>query len=118
MDLAVYFYKTSSLKCPIREFLDSLSGKAARKITWVLKLIEEIDVVPKKYFKKLVPYDVWEVRIDFSGNTYRILSFIYNNSQLILTHGFIKKTQKTPKNEIEKAIAYKNEYLNNGGWKR
>jgi len=37
---------------------------------------------------------------------------------IILTHGFVKKTQKVPKNEIEKAIAYKDEFLNNGGWKR
>jgi phage-related protein len=100
------------------DFLDSLSGKASQKITWVLKLIEEINVVPEKYFKKLTPYDIWEVRADFSGNTYRILSFIHNDSRLILTHGFVKKTQKTPKNEIEKALSYKSEYLNNGGWKR
>jgi phage-related protein len=118
MGLSVNFYKTSALKCPVMDFLDSLSGKVAQKITWVLRLIEEIDVVPTKYFKKLSPYDIWEVRIDFSGNSYRILSFIYNDAQLILTHGFMKKTQKTPKNEIEKTLTYKNEYLNNGGWKR
>ena len=118
MGLSVNFYKTRTLKCPVTDFLDSLPGKTAQKITWVLKLIEEIDMVPKKYFKKLTPHDVWEVRIDFSGNTYRILSFIYNDSQLILTHGFIKKVQKTPKNEIKRALAYKTEYLSNGGWKR
>ena len=118
MGLSVNFYKTSVLKCPVMDFLDSLPGKTAQKITWVLKLIEDINVVPEKYFKKLTPYDIWEVRIDFSGNTYRILSFIYKDSKLILTHGFMKKTQKTPKNEIEKALSYKHEYLSNGGWKR
>ena len=76
MGKIVNFYKTSDLKCPVIDFLDSLTGKTARKITWVLKLIEEIDVVPKKYFKKLEAYDIWEVRIDFSGNTYRIMSFL------------------------------------------
>ena len=118
MGLSVNFYKTSDLRCPVIEFLDSLSAKEAQKITWVLRLIEEIDRAPKKYFKKLLPYDIWEVRIDFSGNTYRILSFMYNDSQLILTHGFVKKTQKVPKNEIEKALTYKSDYLDNGGWKR
>jgi len=48
--------------------------KAAQKVTWVLKLIEETQIVPKEYFKKLTPYDIWEVRISFSGNKYRILS--------------------------------------------
>jgi phage-related protein len=118
MGLFVNFYKTSALKCPVMDFLDSLPGKAAQKVTWVLNLIEEIDIVPIKYLRKLSPYDIWEVRIDFSGNTYRILSFMYNNSQLVLTHGFTKKTQKTPLNEIEKALTYKTEYLNNRGWKR
>ena len=84
MGLSVNFYKTSVLKCPVIDFLDSLPGKTVQKITWVLKLIEVIDIVPEKYFKKIIPYDIWEVRIDFSGNTYRLLSFIYNNSQLIL----------------------------------
>jgi phage-related protein len=118
MGLSVNFYKTNDLQCPVTVFLDSLPGKTAQKVAWVLKLIEEIDVIPKKYFKKLAPYDIWEVRIDFSGNTYRILSFLHNDAQLILTHGFIKKTQKTPKNEINKALSYKSEYLNNGGWNR
>jgi len=118
MGFSVNFYKTSSQKCPVTVFLDSLSGKAAQKVTWVLKLIEETPIVPKEYFKKLTPYDIWEVRVSFSGNKYRILSFIYNDSQLVLTHGFIKKTQKIPKNEIDKALAFKEEFLNNGGWKR
>ena len=118
MGFAVNFYKTSNSKCPVIDFLDSLNGKTAQKITWVLKLIEETQKVPKEYFKKLSPYDICEVRISFSGNKYRILSFLYDNSQLILTHGFIKKTQKTPKNEIDKALAYKEEFLTNGGWKR
>ena len=74
---SVNFYKTSNLKCPITEFLDSLIyGKVAQKITWVLKIIEETQIVPKEYFKKLVPYEIWEVRISFSGKKYRILSFI------------------------------------------
>jgi len=118
MGLSVNFYKSNDLRCPVIEFLDSLPAKEAQKITWVLRLIEEIDRVPSKYFKKLLPYDIWEIRIDFSGNTYRILSFIYKDARLILTHGFVKKTQKVPKNEIEKALTYKSEYMDNEGWKR
>jgi phage-related protein len=122
----VQFYKTKSLKCPVEEFLDSLPGKVAQKIAWILSLIEEIEMVPKKFFKKLNPSEIWEVRLEYDGNCYRILSFIYKRVNVILTHGFIKKTQKTPVNEIEKAINYKNEYeatdykandckVNNGG---
>jgi hypothetical protein len=49
----VTFYKKVDGKCPIRDFLDSLPVKTARKATWVLKLLEDLDVVPSTYFKKL-----------------------------------------------------------------
>jgi phage-related protein len=101
-------------KCPVEEFLDAQSGKVAQKITWVLQIIEELDRVPKKYFKKLESYNLWECRIDFAGNTYRILGFFLHGTTLLLTHGFIKKTQKTPKLEIEKALKYKDDYMTNG----
>ena len=50
----VEFYRTDVGKCPIEEFLDSLSGKQAQKIAWVLQLIEDLDVIPTAYLKKLV----------------------------------------------------------------
>jgi len=50
----VIFYRTADGKCPMREFLDSLPAKAAQKAAWVLSLIEDLDVVPSMYFKKLV----------------------------------------------------------------
>lgn len=48
----IIFYKTASGTCPIEKFLDSLSAKQSQKITWVLKLIEELPTVPARYFKK------------------------------------------------------------------
>jgi phage-related protein len=96
MKRSVRFYKTILKKCPAQEFLDSLSGKVAQKVTWVLKIIEDLDIVPEKYFKKLDSYDIWECRVGFSGNTYRILGFIHNGSNVILTNGFMKKTRKHP----------------------
>jgi phage-related protein len=108
----VNFYKTSLGKSPIIDFLDSLSGKQVQKITWVLKIIEEYKVVPKQYFKKLVNTDdIWEVRVVLSSNIFRLLGFFDGNNLVILTNGFVKKTQKTPKNEIKLAEKRKNDYL-------
>jgi hypothetical protein len=60
----VNFYRTKSGIRPIEDFLDSLSGKQAQKVVWVLRLIEELDVVSTQYLKKLVNTDdIWEVRI-------------------------------------------------------
>jgi hypothetical protein len=64
MNRTVIFYKTSSGKCPIQEFLDSLSGKVAQKVIWVLKILEDLDIIPVTYFKKLSgTEDIWECRI-------------------------------------------------------
>jgi len=108
----VNFYKNSSGKSPIKDFLDSLSGKQAQKITWVLEIIEESRIVPKQYFKKLVnTEDIWEVRVISSSNIFRLLGFFDGNNLVILTNGFAKKTQKTPKKEIKLAEKRKKDYL-------
>ena len=118
MGFSVDFYRTSGLKCPVGEFLDSLPGKTVQKITWVLKLIEEAQIVPQEYLKKLAPHDIWEVRVSFAGTKYRILAFVFKGSRLILTHIFVKKTQKAPRTEIDRALAYREDFLSNGGWER
>jgi phage-related protein len=108
----IIFYKTADGKCPIQVFLDSLPSKVARKVTWVLSLLEDLDLVPVSYFKKLVgTEEIWECRIDFGSNAYRILCFFADNSVVVLTHGFAKKSRKTPKNEIEKAESYRRDFL-------
>jgi phage-related protein len=108
----VRFYQTDDGWCPVREFIDSLSGKAAQKVVWTLSLLEELDTLPAAYFKKLINTDdIWEVRITFGSDAYRIFCFFAGNSIVVLTHGLIKKTQKTPYREIERAEAYKREYL-------
>jgi phage-related protein len=107
----VLFYRTVDGKCPVQEFLDSLPGKVAQKIVWVLRLLEELEIVPSSYFKKLVgTEEIWECRIQFGSNTYRIFCFfIYNTA--VLTHGFVKKSQRIPAHEIERAVAYRRDFL-------
>ena len=109
---AINFYRTESGTCPVEDFLDSLSGKQTQKVVWVLRLIEELDVVPRQYFQKMVNTDdIWEVRVQFGGNIFRILGFFAGSAELILTNGFIKKRQKTPRQEIALAERRKKEYL-------
>ena len=112
MGRTVVFYKTSNGKCPVRDFLDSLSAKTAQKITWVLSLIEDLDILPASYFKKLAGSDeIWECRIQFGSNAYRIFCFFEGNSVVVLTHGLVKKTQKTPDREIKRAEVFRKDYL-------
>ena len=112
MGKIVRFYQTEDRKIPVKDFLDSLPGKVAQKVLWVLMVAEELDTLPTTYFKKLVgPDDIWECRVQLGSNDYRILCFHAGGSVLVLTHGFIKKTQKTPAKEIERAETYKEDYL-------
>ena len=112
MGKAVIFYRTADGKCPVQEFLDSLPGKVAQKLTWVLKLIEDLEIVSSTYFKKIVSTEeIWECRIQLGSNAYRIFCFFDGHSVVVLTHGMVKKTQKTPRGEIERAEAYRRDYL-------
>jgi len=115
----IKFYKTRSGKVPVKDFLDSLSSKQAKKVTWILELVESLDQVPVQYFKKLKNTDdIWEVRARIGSNSFRILGFIDGNEFIILTNGFSKKSQKTPKQEIELAEQRKADYLSRKGGKQ
>jgi len=108
----INFYTSEYGKCPISDFLDSLSGKQVQKIAWVLQLIEELDVIPSTYLKKLTNTDgIWEVRILVSGNIFRLLGFFDGDNLVVLNHGFQKKTQKTPAKEIKVAEKRRQDYL-------
>ena len=112
MKREIILYTTSDGKCPAKDFFDALPKKVFQKISWVLRLIVELEKIPKTYFKKIVNSDdIWECRIGFSSNTYRIFCFFENGKVIILTHGIIKKTQKLPQNEIVRAEEYKKDYL-------
>ena len=96
----------------MEEFLDSLSDVHAQKIAWVLRLVEQMDRIPIQYFKKLVgSKDIWEIRAQVGGMSYRFLGFFDGTRLLILTSGFSKKQQKTPPREIELANQRRKDYL-------
>lgn len=93
-------------------FLQSLPEKAQDKIAF--NISKSRYFIDKELFKKLND-DIWELRTKYQGMTYRLLAFWDNEvgSLVIATHGFIKKTQKTPINEIAKAEALRKEYFSN-----
>ena len=106
------FYRTESGSCPAEQFIDSLNGKQARKVVWVLNLLEELETIPSRYFKKLAnTEDLWEARIDFGSDTFRLLGFFDGNMIVVFVHGFRKKSQKLPKEAIALAHERKRDYF-------
>jgi phage-related protein len=108
----IEFYKTAQGASPVEQFLDSLDDQQVKKTLWVLRLIRELQPVPANYFCKMVNTDdIWEVRVQYGGNIFRLLGFFDGANLVILTHGFQKKSQKTPKQEIALAELRKRDYL-------
>ncbi len=85
--------------------------KVKDKIVWTFNLIEEIDQVPESYLKHIVGTDgLYEIRVQSATDIFRIFCFFDQGKLVILANGFQKKTQKTPKQEIDKALKIKREY--------
>ncbi len=108
----ILFYRTLAGKSPIDDFLDALSSKQARKVAWVLNLVEELEIIPKQYFKKMTNTDdLWEVRVKAGSDIFRLLGFFDGAKIVILSHAFQKKTQKTPRQAIKLAEKRKADYF-------
>ena len=94
------------------DFFNTLAEKVKDKIDYVLFLVTVADRIPKKFFEPMAGYEgLFEIKIEFESNIYRIFCCFDEGNLVVLFNGFQKKTQKTPKNEIEKAMRIKEEYL-------
>ena len=103
----VIFYKHH-----FREFYDSMSEKVQQKIDYVLFLVSIAERIPKKFFRQIIGTDaLYEIRIEYESNIYRIFCCFDEGNLVVLFNGFIKKSQKTPKREIEKALRIMKEYF-------
>ncbi len=86
------------------EFYQKQNKKVKGKIKYVFELIEQVEQVPRKFLKHLEGTNgLYEIRIEYQSNIYRIFCCFDEGRLVVLFNGFQKKTQKTPKKEIEKA---------------
>jgi len=95
------------------DFYNTLDIKIKNKFDYVFNIIITIQNIPQKFFKKIENTDgLYEIRIEYESNIYRIFCFYDQGNLIILGNGFHKKTQKTPIDEINKALKIKEEYIN------
>ena len=94
-------------------FIKNQRSRVQAKIFWTIILIENVEKVPSKYLKYIIGSDgVFEIRILTRNDIFRIFCFFNKQNELVLINGFQKKTQKTPQNEIDKALKIKHDYEN------
>lgn len=98
------------------EFYQKQDEKVKVKIQYVLELIKQVDRVPEKFLKHLTGTDgLYEIRVEYQSNIYRIFCCFDEGKLVILFNGFQKKDQKTPKGELEKALKLMNDYFEQKG---
>jgi len=89
--------------------MQTLGEKKRLKMKYIVSLLETGDRMPVK-FLKFIRDGVYELRMEYKSNIYRLFLIFDEGNVIILFNGFQKKTQKTPESEIEKALKLKKEY--------
>ncbi|MBI3258207.1 MAG: type II toxin-antitoxin system RelE/ParE family toxin [Ignavibacteriae bacterium] len=107
----IYERQVVAYKSYFLDFYKNQPDNVQEKIEWTLNLIRVTRHVPEKYFKHLEgTKGLYEIRVEVGSNIYRVFSFFDKGNLVVLGNAFQKKTQKTPKNEIEKALKIMEEY--------
>ena len=103
----IIFYKQYFM-----EFYVAQSNEVRRKINQVLKLVETQEHIPEKFFRSIETTDgLFEIRVEVTSNIYRIFCCFDKGNMIVLFHGFQKKSQKTPADQIERAERLMEEYF-------
>lgn len=93
------------------DFFAKQKQKVKDKIIWTFRLIETIKKIPSDYLKHIEgTVGLYEIRVQSGNDIFRIFCFFDDGKLIVLANGFQKKTQKTPKSEIEKALKIKTQY--------
>jgi len=94
------------------EFYLAQKDPVQDKIDYVLNIVTTQRIIPQKFFRYIEGSDgIYEIRVEFESNIYRIFCCMDEGALVVLFHGFQKKTQKTPQKEIKRAESIKKEYF-------
>ena len=115
MQFEVEFYETETGAQPAKDFLDSLDTKMRAKMIMTIGLLQDNGYELREPYSKHLDEGIFELRAKVGSDITRVLYFFYVGQNVILTNGFIKKTNKTPPGEIEKAKKYRADYLRRKG---
>lgn len=105
------FFRMENGECPVSDFLDSLDKKMRAKILRLLQLLENNGNELREPYSKPIGDGIFELRAKQGTDIIRVMYFFVIGHRIILTNGFVKKTQKTPTNEVELAKKYRRIYL-------
>lgn len=108
---AVTFYKLEDGSSPVQQFLDSLDAKMRSKILRDIGILKEFGNGLREPISKHIEDGIFELRAQVASDISRVLYFFIVGREAVLTNGFVKKTRKTPRNEIELAKKRREDHL-------
>lgn len=111
----VEYYQKDDGTYPVEEFILSLDNKMKAKVLWTISLLEEYGTKLRLPYSEHLEDDIFELRIKQSSDITRVLYFFYKDKRIILTNGFVKKSQKTPPGELKLAKDRRENFLKRGG---
>ena len=110
----VEYYQKENGDIPVEDFLLALTPKMRAKAYSDILLLKQLGINIREPFSKAIQGDryrgLFELRVKFSSDITRVFYFIHEKNTFVLLHGFVKKTNKTPERELNKALSYKIDY--------
>ena len=114
-EFEIVFYEKPDGSEPAMDFIMSLDDKMQARVLRTIDLLSKNGAELREPYSKHLVDGIFEIRAKVGSDISRVLYFFVVGHKVVITNGFIKKTQKTPKNEIELARKYRNEYLSRRG---
>lgn len=111
----VLFYEKENGECPVEEFLSGLDIKMRAKMVGMLQILEEKGNLLREPYSKPLEDGIFEIRCGLGNRMIRVMYFFYYEGKIILTNGFTKKTQKTPRLEIDLAKQRRSDFIRRMG---
>lgn len=111
MKFKVVFYQKADGSEPAKDFLDSLDKKMRAKMARTIETLQNNGNDLREPYSKYIDDGIFELRAKVGSDISRVLYFFFTGKRVVLTNGFVKKTQKTPAKEIELAKKYRKDFL-------
>ena len=108
--MKIKFYEDEQGNVPVREFLDSLDIKMRQKMLRSIQALQDMGISLRMPLSESLGDGIFELRAKVGSSISRVMYFFIIGDSAVLTHGFIKKTQKTPAKELEKAKKIRDDY--------
>jgi phage-related protein len=112
---SIVFYIEDNGDSPVEEFLESLDPKTQRRFAWSIEQLRVRNVSAREPLVRHLEGKLWELREGSQTNIYRVIYCFFTGRQIVFLHGFQKKTQKTPRGELEVALRRLDNFLERQG---